>query len=136
MNIMAKHYLTNINGHFVERDNGNAMLSTYNVRLGEAMESMEKYSDMFDRASLLVLSEVDNSDRLATFSIIGHQQKGGEDTKAMSYPNKSLKKRYMIFKVTPLETGLNLLVNHCLINKLIEIKSTNVNGTPIFIEAS
>jgi len=106
----------------------------YNVRLGKTKGSMEKYGEMFDRASLLVLYELDNADRLTAYNIIGHQQMDREELKALGYPNKKLRKSYMTFNIRPLEMDLNFLVNHHLIKKILEIKSSNENGTPIFIE--
>ena len=40
----------------------------------------------------------------------------------------------MAFDIVPLERDLSFLVEHHLIERLIEIDSNNAKGTPIFIE--
>ena len=40
----------------------------------------------------------------------------------------------MAFDIVPLESDLSFLVEHHLIERLIEIDSNNAKGTPIFIE--
>ncbi|MGN1213502.1 MAG: type I restriction enzyme endonuclease domain-containing protein, partial [Bacteroidaceae bacterium] len=106
----------------------------YNVRLGKTKGSMEKHIEMFGKTSLLVLYEFGKHDKLSAYSITGHKEMSKEDLIAMDYPNKNPRKSYMTFSIEPLNIDLSLLVNHRLIEKLIEINADNEKGTPIFIE--
>ena len=59
---------------------------------------------------------------------------GKEELKAIDYPTKNPRKSYMTFSIEPLDIDLSPLVNHHLIEKLIEINPSNAKGTPVFIE--
>ena len=106
----------------------------YNVRLGKTKGSMEEHREMFGRTSLLVLYEFGKPDKLSAYTITGHKEMGKEELKAMDYPNKNPRRSYMTFSIEPLDIDLNLLVNHRMIEKLIELKPENEKGTPVFIE--
>ena len=106
----------------------------YNVRLGKTKGSMEEYREMFERTSLLVLYDFGKPDKLSAYTITGHKEMGKEELKAIDYPNKNPRKSYMIFSIEPLNMDLRHLVNHHLIEKLIEINPENNKGTPVFIE--
>ncbi len=106
----------------------------YNVRLGQTKGSMEKFKELFGRTSLLVLYEFGRPDKLSAYTITGHKEMGKEDLLAIDYPNKNPRKSYMTFSIEPLNIDLSFLVNHHLIEKLIEINPDNEKGTPIFIE--
>lgn len=106
----------------------------YNVRLGKTKGSMEEYREMFERTSLLVLYDFGKPDKLSAYTITGHKEMSKEELKAIDYPNKNPRKSYMIFSIDPLNMDLRHLVNHHLIEKLIEINPENDKGTPVFIE--
>ena len=106
----------------------------YNVRLGKTKGSMEEHREMFGRTSLLVLYEFGKPDKLSAYTITGHKEMGKEELKAMDYPNKNPRRSYMTFSIEPLDIDLSLLVNHRMIEKLIEINPDNEKGTPVFIE--
>ncbi len=106
----------------------------YNVRLGKTKGSMEEHREMFGRTSLLVLYEFGKPDKLSAYTVAGHKEMGKEELKAMDYPNKNPRRSYMTFSIEPLDIDLSLLVNHRLIEKLIEINPGNEKGTPVFIE--
>ena len=108
--------------------------NVYNVRLGKTKGSMEEHREMFERTSLLVLYDFGKPDKLSAYTITGHKEMGKEELKAIDYPNKNPRKSYMIFSIEPLNMDLRLLVNHQLIEKLIEINPENDKGTPVFIE--
>jgi len=40
----------------------------------------------------------------------------------------------MAFSITPLEQDLTFLVEHHLIERLVEMNANNAKGTPVFIE--
>ena len=52
----------------------------------------------------------------------------------VSIPKKEPRKSYMTFSITPLEIDLTFLVEHHLIERLIEHNSENAKGTPVFIQ--
>ena len=106
----------------------------YNVRLGKTKGSMEEHREMFSRTSILVLYEFGKPDKLAGYTIVDHREMNKEELKAMDYPNKNPRRNYMTFSIEPLDIDLSLLVNHRLIEKLIEINPGNEKGTPVFIE--
>ena len=95
---------------------------------------MEEHLDIFERTSLLVLYELDKPERLTAFKVVGHQQMGKDELKAMGYPGWYIRKSYETFNIIPLEMDLSPLVNQHLIEKLIEINPENEKGTPVFIE--
>lgn len=106
----------------------------YNVRLGKTKGSMEEHREMFGRTCLLVLYEFGKPDKLSAYTVTGHKEMGKEELKAMDYPNKNPRRSYMTFSIEPLDIDLSLLVNHRLIEKLIDINPENAKGTPVFIE--
>ena len=95
---------------------------------------MEEHREMFGRTSLLVLYEFGKPDKLSAYTITGHKEMGKEELKAMDYPNKNPRRSYMTFSIEPLDIDLSLLVNHRMIEKLIELNPENEKGTPVFIE--
>ena len=52
----------------------------------------------------------------------------------IGYPNKKPRKSYMAFDIVPLEKDLAFLVEHHLIERLVELNANNAKGTPVFIE--
>lgn len=106
----------------------------YNVRLGKTKGSMEEHREMFSRTSILVLYEFGKPDKLVGYTIVGHREMNKEELKALGYPNKNPRKSYMTFTIEALDMDLSLLVNHHLIERLIEINPENEKGTPVFIE--
>ena len=50
------------------------------------------------------------------------------------YPNKKPRMSYMAFDIAPIEKDLTFLVEHHLIERLIELDANNAKGTPVFIE--
>ena len=95
---------------------------------------MEENREMFGRTSLLVLYDFGKPNKLSAYTITGHKEMGKEELKAMDYPNKNPRKSYMTFSIEPLDLDLRLLVNHHLIEKLIEMNPGNEKGMPVFIE--
>lgn len=106
----------------------------YNIRLGKTKGSMEEHREMFSRTSILVLYEFGKPDKLAGYTIVDHREMNKEELKALGYPNKNPRKSYMAFTIEALDMDFSLLVNHRLIEKLIEINPENEKGTPVFIE--
>ena len=106
----------------------------YNVRLGKTKGSMEGNRELFDSTSLLVLYELGKTDKLSVYKITGHHEISKDELVELDYPNKKPRKSYMAFDIVPLERDLSFLVEHHLIERLIEIDSNNAKGTPIFIE--
>ena len=106
----------------------------YTIRLGDTKGSMEANRELFDSTSLLVLYELGKPNNLSAYKIVGNKEMGKEELLAMDYPNKKPRKSYMTFSITPLEMDLTFLVEHHLIERLIELNSDNAKGTPVFIQ--
>lgn len=106
----------------------------YNIRLGKTKGSMEENRELFAKTSLLVLYEFGKPDKLSAYKITGHHEINKDELVELDYPNKKPRKSYMAFDIVPLERDLSFLVEHHLIERLIEIDSNNAKGTPIFIE--
>ena len=107
---------------------------TYTIRLGKAKGSMDDYRPLFDSVSLLVLYDLNKSSKLSAYKITGHKELTMEELIKMDYPNPIVRKSHMGFCITPLEMDTSYLVNHNLIEKLLEMNSDNAKGTPMFIE--
>ena len=107
--------------------------SLYNIRLGRTKGSMEEKRELFDSTSLLVLYELGKPNKLSAYKIVGNKEMGKEELLAMEYPNRKPRKSYMTFSITPLDIDLTFLVEHHLIERLIELNSENAKGTPVFI---
>ncbi|MBO4821535.1 MAG: hypothetical protein J5548_08735, partial [Prevotella sp.] len=105
----------------------------YNVRLGDTKGSMEKYRDMFEQTSLLLLYDFKKPDMLSAYSIIGNKEMTKQELLQMGYPNPQ-RMRYMIFQITPIEMDLTLIANQHLIEKLIKMNPPKDEGTPAFLE--
>jgi len=108
--------------------------NTYTIRLGKTKGSMEANSELFNSTSLLVLYELGNPKKLSAYKITGHHEVNKEELIKMGYPNKKPRKSYMAFSITPLDMDLTFLVEHHLIERLIELNADNAKGTPVFIE--
>ena len=106
----------------------------YTIRLGDTKGSMEANRELFDNTSLFVLYELGKPNKLSAYKIIGNKEMGKEELLAMDYPNKKPRKSYMTFCITPIEMDLSFLVEHHLIERLIELNSENAKGTPVFIQ--
>jgi len=106
----------------------------YNVRLGKTKGSMDAHRDLFGSTSLLVLYELGKPDKLSAYKIIDHREITKEELIEMGYPNKKPRKSYMSFSLEPLELDLTFLVEHHLIERIIELDADHAKGTPIFIE--
>ena len=106
----------------------------YTIRLGDAKGSMEANRELFDSTSLLVLYELGKPNKFSAYKIVSNKEMGKEELLAMDYPNKKPRKSYMTFSITPLEMDLTFLVEHHLIERLIELNSENAKGTPVFIQ--
>lgn len=106
----------------------------YNIRLGDTKGSMEAHRELFDNTSLLVLYELGKPNKLSAYKIVGNKEMGKDELRAMDYPNNKPRKSYMTFSITPLEMDLTFLVEHHLIERLIELNSENAKGTPVFIQ--
>lgn len=108
--------------------------SIYTIRLGDTKGSMEANRELFDSTSLLVLYELGKPNKLSAYKIVGNKEMGKDELLAMNYPNKKPRKSYMTFSITPIEMDLTFLVEHHLIERLIELNSENAKGAPIFIQ--
>ena len=108
--------------------------SIYNIRLGKTKGSMEAYQELFENTSLLVLYELGKPNKLSTYKIVGHQEMSKEELIKLDYPNKKPRKSYMAFSITPMDMDLTFLVEHHLIERLVELNAKNAKGTPVFIE--
>lgn len=106
----------------------------YTIRLGDTKGSMEEKRELFGSTSLLVLYESGKPNKLSAYKIVGNKEMGKEELLAMDYPNKNPRKNYMTFSITPFEMDLTFLVEHHLIERLIELNSENAKGTPVFIQ--
>ena len=95
---------------------------------------MESNRELFDNTSLLVLYELGKPNKLSTYKIIANKEMGKEELLAMDYPNKKPRKKYMTCGIAPLKMDLTFLVEHHLIERLIELNSDNAKGTPVFIQ--
>lgn len=106
----------------------------YNIRLGKTKGSMEANQELFDNTSLLVLYELRKPDKLSAYKITSHYEISKEELIELGYPNKKPRKSYMAFDIVPLEKDLTFLVEHHLIERLVELNANNAKGTPVFIE--
>ncbi len=119
-----KHYLDWIQSHNI-----------YNIRLGKTKGSMEANRELFGSTSLLVLYEEGKPDKLSAYKIMDHREIGKEELTRMDYPNKRPRKSYMSFSLEPLDMDLTFLVEHHLIERIIELDADHAKGAPIFIES-
>jgi hypothetical protein len=106
----------------------------YNIRLGKTKGSMEANRELFDSTSLLVLYELGKPDKLSAYKVTSHHEISNDELIKLDYPNKKPRKSYMAFDIVPIEKDLTFLVEHHLIERLVELDSNNAKGTPIFIE--
>jgi len=106
----------------------------YNIRLGKTKGSMEANRELFDSTSLLLLYELGKPNKLSAYKITGHQEMNKEELIKLDYPNKKPRKCYMAFSITPMDMDLTFLVEHHLIERLVELNAKNAKGTPVFIE--
>lgn len=106
----------------------------YTIRLGKTKGSMEANKELFESTSLLVLYELGKPDKLSAYKITGHREIGKDELIKLDYPNKKPRKNYMAFDIEPLEKDLTFLVEHHLIERLVELNDIHAKGTPVFIE--
>lgn len=106
----------------------------YNIRMGKTKGSMEANRELFGSTSLLVLYEMGKPDELSAYKIVDYREIGKEELIEMGYPNKKPRKSYMSFSLEPLEMNLTFLIEHHLIERLVELNANNAKGTPVFIE--
>ena len=106
----------------------------YTIRLGKTKGSMGANRTLFESTSLLVLYELGKPNKLTAYKIIGHKEMSKDELLKLDYPNKKPRKNYMTFSITPMEMDLNFLIEHHLIEKLVELNAENAKGTPVFIE--
>ena len=106
----------------------------YTIRLGQTKGSMEVNRELFESTSLLVLYEFGKPNKLNAYKITGHHEISKDELIKLDYPNKKPRKNYMAFDIVPLEMDLAFLVEHHLIERLIELNANNAKGTPVFIE--
>jgi len=106
----------------------------YNIRMGKTKGSMEANRELFGSTSLLVLYEISKPEKLSSYKIVDYREIGKEELIEMGYPNKKPRKSYMSFSLEPLEMDLTFLIEHHLIERLVELNANNAKGTPVFIE--
>ena len=102
--------------------------------MGKTKGSMEANRELFGSTSLLVLYEMGKPDKLSAYKIVEYREIGKEELIEMGYPNKKPRKNYMSFSLEPLDMDLTFLVEHHLIERIIELDADHAKGTPIFIE--
>ena len=90
--------------------------------------------ELLGSTSLLVLYENGKPDKLSAYKIVDHREIGKDELIGMGYPNKKPRKSYMSFSLEPLDMDLTFLVEHHLIERIIELDADHAKGTPIFIE--
>ena len=90
--------------------------------------------ELLGSTSLLVLYENGKPDKLSAYKIVDHREIGKDELIGMGYPNKKPRKSYMSFSIEPLDMDLTFLVEHHLIERIIELDADHAKGTPIFIE--
>jgi hypothetical protein len=95
---------------------------------------MEENRELFESTSLLVLYEIGKPDKLSAYKITGYHEINKDELIELGYPNKKPRKSYMAFDIIPLEKDLTFLVEHHLIERLVELNTDNAKGTPVFIE--
>lgn len=105
----------------------------YNVRLGDTKGSVAEYRKIFGQVSLLLLYDLKRSYQLSAYAVTAHNEMTKQELKKMGYPNPQ-RKSYMTFQICPIEMDLTPIKNMRFIEKLLEIKTNNESGTPIFIE--
>lgn len=105
----------------------------YNIRLGKTKGSMEATRELFDSTSLLILYELGKPNKLSAYKITGHHEITKDELIKLGYPNKKPRKSYMAFDIAPVEKDLTFLVEHHLIERLVELDANNAKGTPVFI---
>ena len=106
----------------------------YTIRLGKAKGSMETNRKLFDSTKLLVLYELNNPKKLNVYRVDGYQEMNDEKLEALGYPNKKPRKNYLAFSIIPLEMDLSYIMDHHLIEELVQQNTGDAKGTPIFIE--
>ena len=106
----------------------------YTIRLGKAKGSMETNRKLFDSTKLLVLYELNNPKKLNVYRVDGYQEMNNEKLEALGYPNKKPRKNYLAFSIIPLEMDLSYIMDHHLIEELVQQNTGAAKGTPIFIE--
>lgn len=106
----------------------------YTIRLGKAKGSMETNRKLFDSTKLLVLYELNNPNKLNVYRVDGYQEMNNEKLEALGYPNKKPRKNYLAFSIIPLEMDLSYIMDHHLIEELVQQNTGAAKGTPIFIE--
>lgn len=109
--------------------------NTYNIRLGKTIGSVEEKRSLFRKVSMLVLYEYGKPNKLLAYKIVGHREIGKEELQEMDYPKKNPRKSYLAFSIVPIEMDLSFIVEHHLIESLIDLNAENAKGTPIFIES-
>ena len=90
--------------------------------------------ELLGSTSLLVLYENGKPDKLSAYKIVDQREIGKDELIGMGYPNKKPRKSYMSFSLEPLDMDLTFLVEHHLIERIIELDADHAKGTPIFIE--
>ena len=68
----------------------------------------------------------------SAYKIVERLEMNKEELIKLNYPNKKPRKKYMAFNITPLDMDLTFLVEHHLIERLVELNADNAKGIPIF----
>ena len=106
----------------------------YNIRLGNVKGSMKEHSELFGRTIVLVLYDLNKPERMCAYAINGNKEVTKEELIGMNYPNKTPRKSYMGFSITPLNVDLSNIDGRLLIDNFAALKSDYVKGKPVFIE--
>ena len=85
------------------------------------------YEDHDPESRFLVLVPAHNEEKVIRDIVQNLQE--------MDYPKKNPRKSYLAFSIVPIEMDLSFIVEHHLIESLIDLNAENAKGTPIFIES-
>lgn len=106
--------------------------------LGELYISPFTARRRFDEEGVMQYDPVERNLKPTGVEVMDHYLRrlteGKDEVTGMGYPNKKPRKSYMSFSLEPLDMNLTFLVEHHLIERIIELDANHAKGTPIFIE--
>ena len=106
----------------------------YNIRLGKRKGSMSGESEMFERASHLVLYDLKYPDKQTVYDIVSCAEMSGGQLKDIGYPTKKPGKTYMTFSLAESTVGAQSLDGKSLIEQITKFHPEHINGAPVFLE--
>lgn len=104
----------------------------YNIRLGKRKGSSENHPDCFRTAKRLYLYNPNMLEVVSVFNIMECKERSRAEMKELGYPRKSPGKKYMTFKITPVEDNdENQALN---VVEILYGLPNHTKGAPVFIE--